>query len=66
MEGVNLRDPLRAGATHDELAAIITDAWTARTDRGAVDRLDQRDRMPFIPLTALKNDPHLEMHTRGG
>lgn len=66
MEGVNLRDPLRAGASKAELSKIITDAWTARTDRGAVDRLAQRDRTPFIPLTALKNDPHLEMHTRGG
>jgi len=66
MEGVNLRDPLRDGASHGELAKIITDAWTARTDRGAVDRLAERDRMPFVPLTALKRDPHLEMHTRGG
>jgi cyclic pyranopterin phosphate synthase len=66
MEGVNLRDPLRAGASHDELATLITNAWQARTDRGAVDRLAERDRMPFVPLTALKRDPHLEMHTRGG
>ena len=66
MEGVNLRDPLRDGASKAELSRIITDAWTARTDRGAVDRLAERDRTPFIPLTALKNDPHLEMHTRGG
>jgi cyclic pyranopterin phosphate synthase len=66
MEGVNLRDPLREGASHDEMAAIITKAWTARTDRGAVDRLGQRDRKTFVPLTALKRDPHLEMHTRGG
>jgi cyclic pyranopterin phosphate synthase len=66
MEGVNLRDPLRAGASKAELSEIITGAWAARTDRGAVDRLAQRDRTPFIPLTALKSDPHLEMHTRGG
>lgn len=66
MEGVNLRDPLREGASRAELSALITDAWQARTDRGAVDRLAERDRMPFVPLTALKRDPHLEMHTRGG
>lgn len=66
MDGVNLRDPLRDGASKAELSAIITGAWTARTDRGAVDRLTRRDGLPFIPLTALKNDPHLEMHTRGG
>jgi len=66
MEGVNLRDPLREGATKAELAELISGAWRARTDRGAVDRLAERDRMPFVPLTALKRDPHLEMHTRGG
>jgi cyclic pyranopterin phosphate synthase len=66
MEGVNLRDPLREGASRAELSALITSAWQARTDRGAVDRLAERDRMPFVPLTALKRDPHLEMHTRGG
>jgi cyclic pyranopterin phosphate synthase len=66
MEGVNLRDPLREGASKAELAKLITEAWTARTDRGAVDRLAERDRLPFVPLTALKLDPHLEMHTRGG
>jgi len=31
--GVDLRDRLRAGATDDELAAAITDVWSARTDR---------------------------------
>lgn len=66
MDGINLRDPLRDGASRSELAGIISSAWRARTDRGAVDRLAQRDRMPFVPLNALKLDPHLEMHTRGG
>jgi len=66
MEGINLRDPLREGATADELAALITGNWTTREDRGAVERFAERDRSPFIPLTVLKNDPHLEMHTRGG
>jgi cyclic pyranopterin phosphate synthase len=31
--GVDLRDRLRAGATDEELAAAITDVWSARTDR---------------------------------
>jgi cyclic pyranopterin phosphate synthase len=66
VEGTNLRDPLRDGASADELRALITGKWAARTDRGAVDRLAERDRMPFIPLATLKTDPHLEMHTRGG
>jgi cyclic pyranopterin phosphate synthase len=64
--GVDLRGPLRAGATDAELAAIITQAWTTRADRGAELRLQTRDRHALIPLTALKRDPHLEMHTRGG
>jgi GTP 3',8-cyclase len=66
VEGTNLRDPLRDGASADELRALITGKWAARTDRGAVDRLAERDRMPFIPLATLKTNPHLEMHTRGG
>ena len=64
--GVDLRGPLRAGASDADLAAIITQAWTTRADRGAEVRLQSRDRQALIPLTALKRDPHLEMHTRGG
>lgn len=66
MEGVNLRDPLREGASAADLAELITGNWTTRDDRGAVERFAERDRSPFIPLTVLKSDPHLEMHTRGG
>jgi cyclic pyranopterin phosphate synthase len=66
VEGTNLRDPLRDGATFEELQALITGKWEARTDRGAVERLAERDRLPFIPVAALKANPHLEMHTRGG
>ena len=64
--GTDLRAPLRAGATREELAALITRTWQARTDRGAEARLALRDRSPMIPLSSLKRDPHLEMHTRGG
>jgi len=64
--GRDLRAPLRAGATDEELAAIISDDWRRRTDRGAERRLAVRDRSPMIPLSSLKRDPHLEMHTRGG
>jgi cyclic pyranopterin phosphate synthase len=64
--GTDLRGPLRAGATREALAARIRDTWTARTDRGAEARLALRDRSPMIPLSSLRRDPHLEMHTRGG
>lgn len=64
--GLDLRGPLRAGATNQELAAIVSESWRKRTDRGAEQRLALRDRSPMIPLSSLKRDPHLEMHTRGG
>ena len=64
--GVDLRKPLRAGATAEELQDLIARVWTRRTDRGAEDRLASRDRTPLIPIETLRRDPHLEMHTRGG
>jgi cyclic pyranopterin phosphate synthase len=64
--GVDLRGPLRGGVSDDALRDLITSVWHARTDRGAENRLDVRERSPLIPLRALKKDPHLEMHTRGG
>jgi GTP 3',8-cyclase len=65
-KGVDLRAPLRSGATADDLAAIIRAGWTQRSDRGAEKRLELGDRRAFVPITTLKKDPHLEMHTRGG
>ena len=64
--GVDLRQPLRAGATAEELRNLIEGVWTHRVDRGAEDRLAARDRAPLIPIETLRRDPHLEMHTRGG
>ena len=65
-QGVDLRGPLRRGASRDELAALITGAWSRRTDRGAEARLRLRDRSPLVQIGRLRADPHLEMHTRGG
>jgi len=64
--GVDLRGPLRGGVSNEALRDLITSVWHARTDRGAENRLAVRERSPLIPLQALKRDPHLEMHTRGG
>ena len=64
--GIDLRGPLRGGVNDEALRELITGVWHARTDRGAENRLDVRERAPLIPLKALKRDPHLEMHTRGG
>ena len=64
--GIDLRGPLRGGASDEAMRDLITSVWHARTDRGAENRLSLRDRSPLIPLNALRRDPHLEMHTRGG
>ena len=65
-QGIDLRGPLRAGASPDELRALITGRWQTRRDRGAEDRLAMRERAPLLQVERLKRDPHLEMHTRGG
>jgi cyclic pyranopterin phosphate synthase len=64
--GLDLRKPLRDGATRDELASLIRSAWQGRRDRGAEERLLLKDRQPLVQITELKAKPHLEMHTRGG
>jgi cyclic pyranopterin phosphate synthase len=64
--GLDLRTPLRAGASGAHLAALVRAAWTARRDRGAEERLAAADRGSFVAADALRRDPHLEMHTRGG
>ena len=64
--GTDLRTPLRAGMSGDNLLELLTKEWTARADRGAEERLAVRDRSPLVPASSLKKNPHLEMHTRGG
>ncbi len=65
-QGIDLRGPLRRGASAQELAGLITGRWRERADRGAEERLALRDRSPLIQIDRLRQDPHLEMHTRGG
>jgi cyclic pyranopterin phosphate synthase len=62
--GIDLRGPLRSGASDEDLASLLRVAWSARVDRGAEERL-QAARAP-LPVEILRTDPHLEMHTRGG
>jgi GTP 3',8-cyclase len=64
--GTDLRRPVRAGATRDEVIQLIRTVWAQRADRGAEERLALGRREALIPLAALKKDAHLEMHTRGG
>ena len=65
-DGVDLRGPFRAGASPEELRALITGRWRQRADRGAEERLRLRDRAPLLQIGELRADPRLEMHTRGG
>src|SRR5262245_40346083 len=68
-QGIDLRQPLRAGVCREELASLIVSGWQTRQDRGAEERqaLEPHGmRSPLIPLERLRKDPHLEMHTRGG
>jgi cyclic pyranopterin phosphate synthase len=64
--GTDLRRPLRAGASRETLLNLIRAVWRGRADRGAEERLAVRGRGAYIPLSVLKKDAHLEMHTRGG
>lgn len=64
--GLDLRHPLREGATQEELAHLIRTVWSMRADRGAEERLGSPARDVLIPVAALRRDAHLEMHTRGG
>jgi len=65
--GIDLRAPLRGGASPEELGAIIAAGWRGRDDRGAEERVALGARRAFVPVQdLLRRDPHLEMHTRGG
>src|SRR5256885_13953511 len=65
-QGIDLREPLRRGATDEELASLIRETWQGRTDRGAEERLGVADRGALYRIDSLRADPHREMHTRGG
>ncbi len=64
--GVDLRRPLREGATDDELRALVLQTWSQRADRGAEQRLAVAERGVLYPIEGLRADPRREMHTRGG
>jgi cyclic pyranopterin phosphate synthase len=64
--GTDLRRPLRAGASRETLLNLIRAVWEGRADRGAEERRGVRQRGAYIPVSVLRKDAHLEMHTRGG
>jgi cyclic pyranopterin phosphate synthase len=64
--GIDLKHHLRRGDDDATLTHLLAERWRSRTDRGAESRLSIADRGAFVPLDALRADPRLEMHTRGG
>jgi GTP 3',8-cyclase len=68
--GVDLRKLLRLGASSMEMREVIRSVWAARRDRGAEER-KALERVGLrsgglIHIDRLREDPHLEMHARGG
>jgi cyclic pyranopterin phosphate synthase len=64
--GLDIRTPLRAGASDEDLIDLFTRTWQQRADRGAEARLSAPDRSAFIAVEDLRRAPQLEMHTKGG
>jgi cyclic pyranopterin phosphate synthase len=64
--GIDLRQMLRAGVPAEEIAARISSIWRARAVRGAELRAATGERGVLVGIEQLRQDPHLEMHTRGG
>jgi cyclic pyranopterin phosphate synthase len=64
--GVDLKQRLRSGQPRAEIAQAILQGWRARADRGAEERLASGQRQMLYNIADLRQDPHLEMHTRGG
>ena len=68
--GTDLRTPLRAGASATEMRALLRSGWEGRRDRGAEERKAlERDGLRkggLIDIEKLRENPHLEMHARGG
>ena len=56
-EGLNLRDPMRAGASDDALLGLIEQAWGGRTDRYSEERTANTD---------LRARRKIEMYQIGG
>lgn len=66
LRGHDLGALLRAGADREQITDRIRALWTARHDRGAEERASAAQRGPLAGPERLREDPHLEMHTRGG
>ncbi|MBL4769630.1 MAG: GTP 3',8-cyclase MoaA [Planctomycetes bacterium] len=65
-EGLDLRAMMRQPGGAQLVVQAITERWTQRNDRGAEERLEAQDRGAFQKVEDLKQNPHWEMHTKGG
>jgi len=67
--GLDLRKPIRARRSREDMVSMIQSVWETRRDRGAEERKEletSTGRGRFIDIERLRQDPHLEMHARGG
>ena len=64
--GTDLRQLIRGGASDEALHAKLIEVWAGRQDRGAEVRAGMHERAPLAEQANLRENPHLEMHTRGG
>jgi cyclic pyranopterin phosphate synthase len=64
--GTDLRELVRGGADGAALQARIAEVWRQRRDRGAEVRAALPERRALAEAASLRQNPHLEMHTRGG
>lgn len=67
--GLDLRKLLRMDRSREEILSIIQSVWETRKDRGAEERKELEQvsgRGRYIDIERLRQDPHLEMHARGG
>lgn len=67
--GLDLRKPIRDRRSREDLVSMIQSVWETRKDRGAEERKEletSTGRGQFIAIDRLRQDPHLEMHARGG
>jgi cyclic pyranopterin phosphate synthase len=64
--GLDMRTHLRSADDDETIHGVIKTHWQARRDQGAVERLNHAQRGQWVSVEALRQNPHLEMHTRGG
>ena len=65
-QGTSLRDPMRAGATDQELADLISGIWGRRTDRYSQERAELASLEQFGEQSGEQTPRKIEMYQIGG